>query len=85
LAPGPSASDCATSTCRHLTRSGIPRQRCPAISGTASTASRWARYARAPLGTPHAGRRRLQPLGHLAHRALGLEGADRPAARGQVR
>ena len=41
--PGPAASACAASTCRHLTRSGMPPAEMPSISGTSPSAARSAR------------------------------------------
>ena len=40
LTPGPAASAWAASTCRHLTRSGIPPAETPAISGTSPSSAR---------------------------------------------
>ena len=85
LTPGPAASECATRTCRHLTRSGIPPADTPAISGT--TAERLprgdVRLVRGAVGRGQLGVGG-QPLAHRTHQALGLEGADRarsPAGR----
>ena len=40
LTPGPAASACPTSTCRHFTRVGMPPAEMPAISSTCPSASR---------------------------------------------
>src|SRR5690606_3517839 len=42
--PSPTASVCATWTCRHLTRVGMPPADTPAISGNEPSSSRRARY-----------------------------------------
>src|SRR5690625_2591084 len=43
LIPGPTARACATKTCRHLTRVGIPPAEMPAISATSPKTARSAR------------------------------------------
>ena len=43
LTPGPAASACATSTCRHFTRVGMPPAETPSISSTCPYAPRSAR------------------------------------------
>src|SRR5690625_1825706 len=43
LTPGPTASACATKTCRHFTRVGMPPAEIPAISGTSPSTARSAR------------------------------------------
>ena len=86
--PRPCASDWAASTCRHLTRSGMPPAEMPSISGTSprlgaarrGSARARARYAAASSGSS------AEPVLHLLHQPRALERADprrRPRA-GQV-
>ena len=85
--PGPAASACAASTCRHFTRFGMPPAEMPSISGTSPRADRSARY-----DAVRGGVRRGEPVVlaeprlHLLHQPRTLEGADhRGGARaGQV-
>ena len=71
LTPGPAASACATSACRHFTRVGIPPAEVAAISGT----SPWA--ARVGAGSP------VGPLVAEPQVGIGGEpaGSSRPSAR----
>ncbi len=81
--PRPAASECATSTCRHFTRFGMPPALMPAISATWPSSSRRREVglvrravAGGQLGVGG------QPVGHLAHQPGRLEPADR---RGRAR
>ena len=85
--PRPWASAWPASTCRHLTRSGMPPAEMPAISGDLADRGPGGevglvRGARTP---PPGSGSVAEPVLHLPHQPGRLEGADREAARGQVR
>ena len=78
--PGPLASECAISTCRHFTRSGMPPPE--NVVPSDSIASRSARYDSCARRYAAASSRVLaQPLGHLPHQPRGLQPARRRRQR----
>ena len=80
--PGPAAREWATSTCRHLTRSGIPPAETPAISGTSPrrTAAQVVLVGRTVARGEVAVL--AEPLGHLPHHTARLQ---RPDGAGRAR